>query len=67
MDGKLYCRIEDIVTIKNPDSYEIDIDKIDNVADIFLLIKAMFPRNVCINETSPYYEDLKHLAKDKER
>ena len=46
--------------------YEIDIDKINSVADLIILFKAMYPIDLRIYDDSPYYEDLKHLKKDEE-
>lgn len=57
---------ENIVEIRAIKQYEIDLDKVNSICDLLLLAKSMFPGRVYINSVSPYYEDLKHLAKDEE-
>lgn len=57
---------------KPTNSYELDFDKIENVKDCVLLIKALmcgfsngYEPRISIGDTSFLYEELKHLAKDK--
>ena len=58
---------------QNPtDSYELDFNKIKTVEDCVLLIKAMLcsfgngrEPKITIGNTSYLYEQMKHLAKDK--
>lgn len=57
----------DRIEVKDVEQYEIDIDKIKTYYDLLLFIRAIIPgEHVYINSLSPYYEDLRHLAKDKE-
>lgn len=53
------------------ESYELDFDKIENVKDCVLIIKALicgfskgYEPRITIDDTSFLYEELKHLAKD---
>ena len=58
---------------QNPtDSYELDFNKIKTVEDCVLLIKTMLcgfgngrEPKITIDNTSYLYEQMKHLAKDK--
>lgn len=70
-----YVSNEDTLVIHMPEptnSYELDFDKIENVKDCVLLIKALmcgisrgYEPRITIADTSFLYEELKHLAKDK--
>lgn len=68
MDGKLYIDKDEIqtLTIKAPEWYEIDVNKISSVADLITLFKAMHKDKLFVADDCPYYEDLKHLKKDGE-
>lgn len=68
MNEKLFIGINEYETLtyRTPKSYNIDMDKINSVADLVLFIKAMYANCYFkIDEYNPYYEDLKHLAKDE--
>lgn len=61
-------------TQKPTDSYELDFNKIKTVEDCVLLIKTMLcgfgnghEPKITIGNTSYLYEQMKHLAKDKEK
>ena len=54
------------------DSYELDFNKVNTVEDCVLLVKTLMcgfsqgnEPKITIGNTSPLYEQMKHLAKDK--
>lgn len=62
MDNKSYCLDCPTINFKPRKSYDLDVDKISNLEDIGIILRAM---QLAIYEDYKNFDEIKHLLKEK--